>query len=267
MACDDGLATACVVVRHRTTAATATYHSTRSGTLWYFHKPAPMARAGVDGGLFIPEATNEATNSQTSRGTTEERTRWPGGRQGAPPTHRRAGEGVEPMARGSPPVEGSPGVGRGLCIVYDETCPLCQRLVEWLRRLDRHRALTFRPLQDHGFLARHGVDPRRAALRMQLVLPTSKVYEGFPALYQLARALPSLRVFLPLLWLARVTGAGPRLYDALARRRHAVSRIIFGNSCHCAPLPGSPPTGGTTTGNSGRMSRRPNEKTLEKSKS
>jgi len=112
-------------------------------------------------------------------------------------------------------------------VFYDGNCPLCTRTARWLSRLDWFGRLVWISFRLPGVLERYNLDRRRAEARMQ-ILHAGRLSEGFAALEIIARHVPSLWPFWPLLVLARWLGIGQSVYDWVARNRWR-----FGASATC----------------------------------
>lgn len=98
-------------------------------------------------------------------------------------------------------------------VLIDASCPYCRALGRALKGLDLQGTLRVEPLQEA-----QGLD-REALLKELHVLEGGRVHRGYRALLALARRLPLLWPFYPLLLLGLAFGLGPKLYQALAARR------------------------------------------------
>ena len=105
-------------------------------------------------------------------------------------------------------------------IFYDGWCVLCRRAITTLRRLDILGLLEPVSFRDPGVLERFGLDPRRAAARLQAVAAiAASPVEGIEAVILIATRLPPAWPAVPLLWAATRLGLGQRVYDWIAARR------------------------------------------------
>jgi predicted DCC family thiol-disulfide oxidoreductase YuxK len=107
-------------------------------------------------------------------------------------------------------------------VLYDGTCPLCQRGVRQLRSLDWCRRLEF-------IDARHpelfppdmpALDPAQLMEQMHVVTPGGKVLAGFRGIRYLAWLLPLGWPFVLFLYLPGVPILGQWLYLKVARNRY-----------------------------------------------
>ena len=107
-------------------------------------------------------------------------------------------------------------------VIYDGLCPLCIRSMTILDALDFRHRLSYLDLEaDRSRLAAlaPGVPASEARAAMRVVAPDGQVYRGFFAFRELARILPPLWPFVPLLYLPFATAIGPRVYGLVARHR------------------------------------------------
>jgi predicted DCC family thiol-disulfide oxidoreductase YuxK len=113
-----------------------------------------------------------------------------------------------------------------LRVLYDGECGLCRAQALWLRRLDWRCRLRW---EDFHASAAQGTCPAglaREALEQSLhvVAADGRVLRGFLALRRLARCLPALWPFVPLLYLPGAASLGEPLYRLVARNRHRLDR-------------------------------------------
>jgi len=107
-----------------------------------------------------------------------------------------------------------------LSVLYDGHCDLCIRSVSALEALDIGGRLRFVDLEVPEEAATvPGVDRSDALSWMHVVDEAGRVWRGFFAFRRLARALPVLWPVLPVLYAPLSGRVGPRVYDAIARRR------------------------------------------------
>ena len=107
-------------------------------------------------------------------------------------------------------------------VLYDGQCPLCQRSVRILKRLDWFRRLVFQDARDVASLPECAVplDPEKLLVEMHLVTPDrQRVYAGFYAFRYMAWRLPVCWFLAPLLYLPGVPAVGQRVYLAVAKNR------------------------------------------------
>jgi predicted DCC family thiol-disulfide oxidoreductase YuxK len=106
-------------------------------------------------------------------------------------------------------------------VLYDGQCPLCQRSVRLLRRLDWLGRLAYRDARHPEALppGTPPLDPQRLLEEMHVITPGRRVLHGFRALRWLAWRLPLLWLLAPLLYIPGVPWLGQKLYLWIARNR------------------------------------------------
>jgi predicted DCC family thiol-disulfide oxidoreductase YuxK len=111
-----------------------------------------------------------------------------------------------------------------LSVLYDGSCGLCLRTVAILRRLDvLGRIEVWDVLRDWERVERRWpILSQQACLEnMHVVTPGGRVYSGFYGYRAMAWHIPLGWLLLPLLFAPGVPAVGERVYDLVARRRHA----------------------------------------------
>lgn len=111
--------------------------------------------------------------------------------------------------------------GKGI-VLFDGECPLCQRSVRILKRLDWLGKLHFQSARDTEHLpaARVTLDNAKMLEEMHVLTPLrDKTYAGFGAFRWMAWRIPLLMPFAPLMYLPGVPSLGNRVYLWVARNR------------------------------------------------
>ncbi|WZX99401.1 DUF393 domain-containing protein [Bacillus sp. FSL W7-1360] len=105
-------------------------------------------------------------------------------------------------------------------VFYDGWCSFCKKSVAHLRKWDRRGRLQFLSFREEGITERYGLNVERLEQRMHTYeLDKNRVREGIHSIRVIARQVPRLRAFVPLLWVASVIGLGQFVYDQIAARR------------------------------------------------
>lgn len=118
----------------------------------------------------------------------------------------------------------------GLKVFYDGWCPMCEQSITRLGRLDLLSLLQFISFREPGVVERYGLDPEKAARRIQTMAASGTIREGIDSMIDIAARSVVLWPAVPLLMLCRLL-AGQRAYDAIASRR----LILIPGACegHC----------------------------------
>jgi predicted DCC family thiol-disulfide oxidoreductase YuxK len=106
-------------------------------------------------------------------------------------------------------------------VLYDGQCPLCQRSVRLLRRLDWMGRLDYLDARKPETVpaGTPPLDSARLLEEMHVVTPARRVLHGFAALRWLAWRLPLLWLLAPFLYIPGVPWLGQKLYLWVARNR------------------------------------------------
>ena len=117
-----------------------------------------------------------------------------------------------------------PARGKGV-VLYDGLCPLCQRSVRVLKRLDWLHKLHFQDCRDTANLPASAVplELKKMLEEMHVVTPDRKhAYAGFAAFRWIAWRIPVLWFFTPppLLYIPGVPWIGRKVYLWVAKNRY-----------------------------------------------
>jgi len=107
-------------------------------------------------------------------------------------------------------------------LLYDGQCPLCQRSVAVLKKLDWSRKVDYRDARDPANLPDLDppLEPARLLEEMHLVTTRNRVYHGFGALRWLAWRMPLLWLVAAFLCIPGVPWVGQKVYLWIARNRY-----------------------------------------------
>ena len=118
----------------------------------------------------------------------------------------------------------SPDLARGKAVVlFDGQCPLCQRSVRSLKRLDWLKRFHFQDCRDSANLPAAGVplDPKKLLEQMHLLTPNrQRTYAGFRAFRWMAWRIPVTWWLAPFLYLPGAGWIGGGIYRFVARNRY-----------------------------------------------
>jgi len=108
-------------------------------------------------------------------------------------------------------------------LLYDGDCPLCNKSVRYLQRLDWLSRMRYESARDPGKIPATNppLDPERLLEEMHLVTPDGqRVYHGFRAFRWMAWRLPLVCWLTPLLYIPGVPWLGQKAYLWVARNRY-----------------------------------------------
>jgi predicted DCC family thiol-disulfide oxidoreductase YuxK len=108
-------------------------------------------------------------------------------------------------------------------VLFDGECPLCLKSVDILKRLDWLHTLHFQNAREADRLPASPIplEQNRMLEEMHLVTPDRRsVHHGFGAFRWMARHIPLLAAFTPILYLPGVPAIGQWAYLWVARHRY-----------------------------------------------
>jgi predicted DCC family thiol-disulfide oxidoreductase YuxK len=111
----------------------------------------------------------------------------------------------------------------GVALIYDAACHFCIRSLRVLKRFDIHERLELVDATDRDSIVRRFPQTADADFDSAMyAVDGHAVYRGFDAFRRALRETPSLGWLVPLLYVPGVPQLGRRVYDAIARNRHAL---------------------------------------------
>lgn len=114
-----------------------------------------------------------------------------------------------------------------LSIVYDNWCPNCKKFVTLVKRLDWFKLIVPVPLRNLEMPHfPDGLDMDKA--RRYMASYHKNWQYGFETIYRIAKRLPIVWLFLPFLYLVKISGAGSYFYKELSARR----KIVCTDTCN-----------------------------------
>jgi predicted DCC family thiol-disulfide oxidoreductase YuxK len=110
---------------------------------------------------------------------------------------------------------------RGKLVVFvDGECALCRVTSSLIEATDRAGIAEVVSYRDDASYRAHGVSDADAASELQVIdTTTGQVYAGFDAVRAIAREIPLLLPFRPVLWLLDTLRLGALVYGFVARHR------------------------------------------------
>jgi predicted DCC family thiol-disulfide oxidoreductase YuxK len=111
---------------------------------------------------------------------------------------------------------------RSFALCYDDRCRLCDRTVNFLRRMDIFKRIELKPLSLHrAWLQSMGISHEEAMIDLYGIdlSANNRTYVGYDLYLHLSKILFLLIPIFPVLLLGKILGLGPRLYRWIAVRR------------------------------------------------
>ena len=116
---------------------------------------------------------------------------------------------------------------KSIIIFYDNHCPNCTRFTKVVKRLDWFDMIIAKELRNLNHISQFSsIDIKMAKGKMASSVD-NKWYYGYDSIFLIFRRIPVFWVFVPLLYLLKITNLGEVLYNELAIKRK-ISPINFG---------------------------------------
>jgi len=117
-----------------------------------------------------------------------------------------------------------------MIIFYDNWCPKCTRFVKLVKKLDWLSLIQEKPLRNFLSSPYFPKLDRKLALR-QMASYNGSWHYGFNSVYLILISLPVCWLFIPLLYLLKVSGLGQFVYIQLAVKRKIIPFHCDDKSC------------------------------------
>lgn len=116
---------------------------------------------------------------------------------------------------------------KSIIIFYDNHCPNCTRFTKVVKRLDWFDMIIAKELRNLNHISQFSsIDIKMAKGKMASSVD-NKWYYGYDSIFLIFRRIPVFWVFVPLLYLLKITNLGEVLYNELAIKRKIIP-INFG---------------------------------------
>jgi len=117
-----------------------------------------------------------------------------------------------------------------MLIFYDNWCPNCTRFVQIVKKLDWFSCIEEKPLRDILYTDEFPSLDRKMALK-QMASYNGKWHYGFISIYLILKKLPVCWIFIPFLYLLKISTIGQFIYSELALKRRIIPIHCDENSC------------------------------------
>jgi predicted DCC family thiol-disulfide oxidoreductase YuxK len=113
-------------------------------------------------------------------------------------------------------------------LIYDGSCPICQRAIEWIKGSERKDSFEMLPCQSEEVRRRFPLIEESICMgAMQLILPDGQILSGERALPEILRRLKRHRLAA---WLFRLPGSkilARSFYRWFARHRYYIAKAFL----------------------------------------
>jgi predicted DCC family thiol-disulfide oxidoreductase YuxK len=119
---------------------------------------------------------------------------------------------------------------KNLTIFYDNFCPNCTRFTKLIQKLDWFKFIKIKQLRNPKDLnSAVGIDKNLA--EKQMASFNGKWHYGFVSIYLIALRLPLFWVFIPVLYVLKISKIGQFFYTELAIKRKIIPIHCSEESC------------------------------------
>ncbi|MDR2205464.1 MAG: DUF393 domain-containing protein [Flavobacteriaceae bacterium] len=110
---------------------------------------------------------------------------------------------------------------KNLTIFYDNFCPNCTRFANFIQKLDWFNLLKIKQLRNPKQInSAEGID--KSLAEKQMASFNGKWHYGFVSIYLIFLRLPLFWIFVPILFLLKISKLGQILYSELALKRKII---------------------------------------------
>jgi predicted DCC family thiol-disulfide oxidoreductase YuxK len=107
-----------------------------------------------------------------------------------------------------------------LKVYYDDWCPNCTRFMKFIKKIDVFNLIIFKKLRDQNLS--EGINLKEAEKKMASTVDESVWNYGYKSLYEVFKRIPFFWLFVPVLYVLKLTTLGDFLYDELALKRKII---------------------------------------------
>ena len=117
-----------------------------------------------------------------------------------------------------------------LVIFYDNWCPNCTRFINTVKKLDWFNLINYKQLRSNQDTEQFKSLNIELA-QQQMASYTNKWNYGFISIFLIFTRLPIFWIFIPILFIFKITGVGQFIYKELAIKRKIIPLHCDENSC------------------------------------
>lgn len=117
-----------------------------------------------------------------------------------------------------------------LIIFYDNWCPNCTRFINIVKKIDWFKLIEYKQLRNNHDIQQYKNLNLELATQ-QMASYTNNWNYGFISIYSIFLRLPLFFIFIPFLFILKITGFGQFIYKELAIKRNIIPMHCNNNSC------------------------------------
>ncbi|MEM5566939.1 DCC1-like thiol-disulfide oxidoreductase family protein [Psychroserpens sp. AS72] len=107
-----------------------------------------------------------------------------------------------------------------LKVYYDNWCPNCTRFMKFIKKNDLLNVVIFKELRDNNHS--EGINLKEAEKKMASTVDDKSWNYGYKSIYEIFKRIPLFWLFVPVLFLLKITRLGEFLYNELALKRKII---------------------------------------------
>jgi predicted DCC family thiol-disulfide oxidoreductase YuxK len=111
-----------------------------------------------------------------------------------------------------------------LKVYYDDWCPNCTKFMKLVKKMDLLNLVTFLKLREIN--NSEGINLKEAEMKMASTVDNQLWNYGYKSIYEIFKRIPLFWLFVPVLFLLKISSLGGFLYNELALKRKI-------NPIHC----------------------------------
>lgn len=118
-----------------------------------------------------------------------------------------------------------------IIILYDNWCPICRQSIKIVELLDWFNLIDKKQLRNNQDLPKYEILNLELATQ-QMASYTNTWNYGFISIFYISIRLPVFWIFIPFLFILKISGLGQFLYKELALKRKVIPIQCDENSCN-----------------------------------
>jgi predicted DCC family thiol-disulfide oxidoreductase YuxK len=107
-----------------------------------------------------------------------------------------------------------------LKVYYDDWCPNCTKFMKFVKKIDAFNSISFIKLRELD--SSEGVNLKEAEMKMASTIDKKKWNYGYKSIYEIFKRIPLFWLFIPIMFLLKISNLGEFLYNELALKRKII---------------------------------------------